>query len=52
MIKTLRSYIKKGKISKKEIKKLFRRAFYTESVRNGTPKEYSEELIEVDLSKL
>ncbi len=51
-ITTLRSYLKKGKISKKEIMKLYKRScFIDKHIRNGTPDKYSEELIEVDLSK-
>ena len=52
-INTLRGRVKKGRINKKEVKKLYKRAcFIDEHVREGTPDKYSEELIEINLSKL
>ena len=46
---TIRRYLRNGTI---EANKIFKRASFTTSVCDGTPKKWAEELIEVDAEKL
>lgn len=44
-LSTVKNYLKQGKI---EVKRLFKHASFTTSVRDGTPEKWSDELIEVE----